>query len=72
MCGHEYHMHRWHRRHHGHHGHGHWGHHHGPGMGYRSRREIIRGLEEYQKDLEQEIADVADRISELKQHVKED
>lgn len=45
---------------------------HEPGMGYRSRREIIRGLEEYQKDLEQEIADVADRISELKREGSED
>jgi len=44
---------------------------HGPGMGYRSKREIVRGLEEYQKDLEQEIADVADRISELKQSAGE-
>ena|GEM_PF-1428242 len=67
MCGHGYRMHGRRKCCHGHHEHGRWGAHHEPGMGYRSRREIIRELEEYQKDLEQEVADVADRISELKE-----
>jgi hypothetical protein len=34
---------------------------------YPNREEWLRGLEEYQKDLEQEVADVADLIRHLKE-----
>jgi hypothetical protein len=45
--------------------------HHRRGPGFRRRRfpdreEWLRRLEEYQKDLEQEVADVADLIRRLK------
>jgi hypothetical protein len=52
------------------------GHRHGCGPGSRRRRvpdreEWLRHLEEYQKDLEQEVADVADLIRRLKEEEKE-
>jgi ADP-dependent phosphofructokinase/glucokinase len=34
---------------------------------YPNAEELLRGLEEYQKDLEQETADVADLIRRLKE-----
>lgn len=37
------------------------------GRGYPSREEWLRALEEYQRDLEQEVADVADLIRRLKE-----
>jgi hypothetical protein len=46
----------------------------GPGFGRRrvpDREEWLRNLEEYQKDLEQEVADVADLIRRLKEEKKE-
>jgi hypothetical protein len=40
----------------------------GPGMRRRpSRQDLIRWLEEYQKDLEQELADVAEELKRLKE-----
>ena len=55
-----------HRRHHRHSG-------CGPGFGRRigNREEWLKRLEEYQKDLEQEVADVADLIRRLKEEKKE-
>jgi hypothetical protein len=52
------------------------GHRHGcgPGFGRRhmpDREEWLGHLEEYQKDLEQEVADVADLIRRLKEEKKE-
>jgi hypothetical protein len=52
------------------------GHRHGCGPGFGSRRmpdreEWLGHLEEYQKDLEQEVADVADLIRRLKEEKKE-
>ena len=52
------------------HRHGHR--HHGRGCGQWSRRfptseELLGALEEHQKDLEQEVADVAELIRRLKQ-----
>jgi hypothetical protein len=52
------------------------GHHHGCGPGFGRRRvpdreEWLRQLEEHQKDLEQEVADVADLIRRLKEETKE-
>jgi hypothetical protein len=44
-------------------------HHRGPGFRHRrfpNREEWLQKLEEYQKDLEQEVADVADLIRRLK------
>lgn len=41
-----------------------------PGLGGRrfpSREEWVRALEEYQRDLEEEVADVADVIRRLKE-----
>lgn len=38
----------------------------GPGR-YPNREEWLRGLEEYQKDLEQEVADIADLVRRLKE-----
>ena len=45
----------------------------GPGHGRRipDREEWLRRLEEHQKDLEQEVADVADLIRRLKEEKKE-
>ena len=57
-------MHRRHR-----HGHG-----CGPGFGRRrvpNREEWLNHLEEYQKDLEQEVADVADLIRRLREEKKQ-
>ncbi len=34
--------------------------------GYPRKADLIRALEEYQKDLEQELVDVAERLKELK------
>ena len=47
-------------------------HHHGRGCGRHGRRfpasdELLTMLEEHQKDLEQEVADVAELIRRLKQ-----
>jgi hypothetical protein len=52
------------------------GHRHGCGPGFGRRRipdraEWLSHLEEYQKDLEQEVADVADLIRRLKEEKKE-
>jgi hypothetical protein len=52
------------------------GYRHGCGPGFGRRRmpdseEWLRHLEEYQKDLEQEVADVADLIRRLKEEKKE-
>jgi hypothetical protein len=59
-------MHRRSRRH----GRGHGG--CGPGSRrLPSREERLQALEEYQKDLEQEVADVADLIRRLKEEEKE-
>jgi hypothetical protein len=42
-----------------------WG--HGPGFAHRtSREERIERLEQYQRDLEEHVADVADEIRRLK------
>jgi hypothetical protein len=41
------------------------------GRPYPGREEWLRSLEEYQKDLEQEVADVADLIRRLKEEEKE-
>jgi hypothetical protein len=49
--------------------HGHRHHHHGFGRRQRrfpSREDWLRRLEEHQRDLEQELADVADVIRHLK------
>jgi hypothetical protein len=50
-----------------HHRHG-WG--HGPRMffrgGFPNRQELLERLENYQRDLEQQLADVADVISHLR------
>jgi hypothetical protein len=57
-------MHRRHRHRHG----------CGPGFGrgrVPNREEWLNHLEEYQKDLEQEVADVADLIRRLKEEKKE-
>jgi hypothetical protein len=55
-----------HRRHHRHTG-------CGPGFHRRvpNREEWLKRLEEYQKDLEQEVADVADLIRRLKEEKTE-
>jgi hypothetical protein len=52
------------------------GYRHGCGPGFGRRRipdheEWLRHLEEYQRDLEQEVADVADLIRRLKEEKKE-
>jgi len=49
--------------------HGHWHRRRGFGRGHRrfpNREEWIRRLEEYQRDLEQEVADIADVLRHLK------
>ena len=38
---------------------------------YPTREEWLHGLEEYQKDLEQEVADIADLIRRLKEEPSE-
>jgi hypothetical protein len=45
----------------------------GPGFGRRipDREQWLRALEEYQKDLEQEVADVADLIRRLEEERSE-
>ena len=45
----------------------------GPGFRrrYPNREEWLRALEEYQKDLEQEVADVADLIRRLREEKEE-
>jgi hypothetical protein len=53
-----------------------WRHGGGCGPGFRGRRypnreEWLRALEDYQKDLEQEVADVADLIKRLKEQPTE-
>jgi len=53
----------------------HHGHRHGRGFGRRfgriNRENFLPRLEEYQKDLEQELADVADLIRRLKEGTPE-
>jgi len=53
----------------------HHGHRHGRGFGRRfgrfNRENFLPRLEEYQKDLEQELADVADLIRRLKEGAAE-
>lgn len=63
------------------------GHHHGPPWGFRRgwgcwpqgrwygrerREDLLRDLEEYQRDLEQRIADVADMIRRLREKETEE
>ena len=58
-----------HRRHRHHYGRG-----CGPGFGprrYPNREEWLRALEEYQKDLEQEVADISDLIRRLREDRQE-
>ena len=46
----------------------------GPGLGsrrYPNREEWLRALEEYQRDLEQEVADIDDLIRRLREERKE-
>jgi len=38
--------------------------------GRPSREELLRALEEYQKDLEEELADVASKIERLKKQAE--
>lgn len=45
--------------------------HHGIGRGWYDRERVLERLEEYQRDLEQELADVADLISQLKREKAE-
>jgi hypothetical protein len=52
-----------HRRRHRHHG---FGRHHGLGRGWYDREKVLERLEDYQRDLEQELADVSDLIKRLK------
>jgi hypothetical protein len=49
------------------HGRRHRGHRHGPRLGARwyERETVLERLEEYRRDLEQELADVSDLISRL-------
>jgi hypothetical protein len=49
-----------HRRHHGHRG-------CGRGRRFPSSEELLKALEEHQRDLEQEVADVADLIRRLRE-----
>ena len=60
-------MHRRYRRH----GRGHGGCGAGSRRRFPSREERLQALEEYQKDLEQEVADVAERIRRLKEQPTE-
>jgi hypothetical protein len=39
--------------------------HHGIGRGWYDREKVLERLEEYQRDLEQELADVTDLIKRL-------
>jgi hypothetical protein len=52
-----------HRRRHRHRG---FGRHHGLGRGWYDREKVLERLEDYQRDLEQELADVSDLIKRLK------
>ena len=51
------------------HGHGHQRRHHRPPFGRRwySRDNVLERLESYQRDLEQELADVSDLIQRLRE-----
>ena len=51
------------------HGHGHHRRHHRPPFGRRwySRDNVLERLESYQRDLEQELADVSDLIQRLRE-----
>ena len=40
--------------------------HHGIGHGWYDRERVLERLEEYQRDLEQELADVSDLITRLR------
>jgi hypothetical protein len=40
--------------------------HHGIGRGWYDRERVLERLEEYQRDLEQELADVSDLIKRLR------
>ena len=52
-----------HGRRHRHHG---FRRHHGIGRGWYDRERVLERLEEYQRDLEQELADVSDLIKRLR------
>jgi cell division septum initiation protein DivIVA len=52
-----------HRRRHRHRG---FGRPHGLGRGWYDREKVLERLEDYQRDLEQELADVSDLIKRLK------
>jgi hypothetical protein len=54
------------RRGYGRHGFGH-GFGHGIGRGWYDRERVLERLEDYQRDLEQELADVSDLIKRLKE-----
>jgi hypothetical protein len=41
--------------------------HHGLGRGWYDREKVLERLEEYQRDLEQELADVSDLIKRLQE-----
>jgi hypothetical protein len=43
------------------------GSHHGIGRGWYDRERVLERLEEYQRDLEQELADVSDLIKRLRE-----
>jgi hypothetical protein len=45
---------------------GHWGHRRGVGRGWYDRQQVLERLETYQRDLEQELADVSDLIKRLR------
>jgi hypothetical protein len=44
-----------------------FGRHHGIGRGWYDRERVLERLEDYQRDLEQELADVSDLIKRLKE-----
>jgi hypothetical protein len=44
-----------------------FGRHHGLGRGWYDRERVLERLEDYQRDLEQELADVSDLIKRLKE-----
>ena len=49
-----------------HHHHGHFGHRRFGGRRFPNRQELLARLESHQRDLEQELADVADLIAHLR------
>jgi hypothetical protein len=52
-----------------HHHRHHHRHHHGPR--FPNRHDLLARLESYQRDLEQELADIADLIAHLRHHESE-